>query len=50
MTITSYSQLSSLGKIVYSRYKAGTMTALQVQSFVPLKITQEEANFILGIE
>lgn len=49
MAITSYSQLSSLGKIVYSRYRAGAITSTQVQSFVTLnKITQDEANFILA--
>lgn len=50
MTITSYVELSSLGKIVYTRYKAKTITSTQVNQFVTLgKITQDEANFILGI-
>ena len=49
MVITSYSQLSSLGKIIYSRYRAGTITSAQVMLFVPAKISQDEANFILGI-
>ncbi len=48
--ITSYSQLSSLGKIIYARYRAKTITLNQVNQFVTLgKITQEEADFILGI-
>lgn len=47
--ITSYSQLSSLGKIIYSRYRAGTVTAIQVSSFVTSgKISQDEADFILS--
>lgn len=46
--ITSYSQLSSLGKIIYTRYRAKTITINQVNQFVTLgKITQEEADFIL---
>ena len=52
MTITSYSQLSSLGKIIYSRYRANslTITSAQMQRFVVLgRITQDEADFILGI-
>ena len=50
MVITSYSQLSSLGKIIYSRYRAGTVTLAQVQQFVTLgRITQDEADFILGV-
>ncbi len=50
MTITSYSQLSSLGKIIYSRYRAEAITSAQVQQFVVLgRITQDEADFILGI-
>ena len=50
MTITSYSQLSSLGKIIYVRYRGGTITSAQVQQFVTLgRITQDEADFILGI-
>ena len=50
MTITSYAQLSSLGKIIYSRYRAGTITSAQVQQFVTLgRITQDEADFILGV-
>ena len=50
MVITSYSQLSSLGKIIYSRYRAGTITSAQVQQFVTLgRITQDEADFILSV-
>jgi uncharacterized XkdX family phage protein len=49
MTITSYDDLSALAKIVYVRYHAGTITEAQVNTFVTLgKITQEEADFILG--
>jgi len=49
MTITSYDDLSSLGKIVYVRYCAGTITAAQVQTLVNNgKITQEEADWILA--
>ena len=48
--ITSYSELSALGKIIYTRYRAKTITATQVNQFVILgKITQDEANFILGV-
>lgn len=50
MVVTSYSQLSSLGKIIYSRHRAGAITSTQVQQFVTLgKITQDEADFILGV-
>lgn len=52
MTVTSYSQLSSLGKIIYARYRANppTITSTQVQQFVTLgRITQDEADFILGV-
>ena len=49
MVVASYSHLSSLGKIIYSRYRAGTITSAQVQQFVTLgRINQDEANFILG--
>ena len=50
MTITSYSQLSSLGKIIYYRANPPTITSAQVQQFVTLgRITQDEADFILGV-
>lgn len=46
--IESYADLSSLGKIVYTRYKAKTITATQVQQFATLgKISQDEADFIV---
>ena len=49
MVVNSYSELSALGKIVYSRYRAGTITTAQVNQFVSLgKITQDEADFILA--
>lgn len=49
MTITSYNDLSSLGKVIYSAYCRGSITATQVQSFATAgKITQEEADWILG--
>ena len=49
MTITSYSELSKNGKIVYSAWVRGTYTAAQVTSLVPAKITTDEAEFILSI-
>ncbi len=49
MTITSYDDLSPLGKIAYVRYCAGTITAAQVQLLVDRgKITQEECDWILA--
>lgn len=49
MTINSYDDLSSLGKVIFSRYCAGALTAQQVQAFATAgRITQEEADWILG--
>jgi len=49
MTITSYDDLSPLGKIVYVRYCGGTITAAQVQLLATNgKITQEECDWILA--
>jgi len=49
MTIDSYDDLSALAKVIYSRYCAGTITAVQVQAFATAgRITQEEADWILG--
>lgn len=49
MTITSYNDLSNLGKVIYSAYCRGSITATQVQAFATAgKITQEEADLILG--
>ena len=49
MTITSYNDLSNLGKVIYSAYCIGSITATQVQVFATAgKITQEEEVWILG--
>lgn len=44
-----YSELSSLGKMAYARYRANppTITAEQVQQLT--KLTETEINFILGV-
>ena len=35
--------------IIQRRYDAGTIDAAKVQSYVPKLITQDEADFILGV-
>ncbi len=45
----NYSELSSLGKMAYARYRANppTITSEQVQQLT--KLTQDEINFILKV-
>ena len=44
----NYAELSSLGKMAYARYTAGTITVEQVNSLT--KLTSEETAFITGVE
>lgn len=47
MTITSYDQLSPLGKIIYVRYLDGTISDATLSLYLSKgKITQEEYDFI----
>lgn len=49
MAIENYEDLSPLGRIIYTKYKSGGLTATQVESYVTKgKITAEESTFILG--
>lgn len=49
MAITAYSDLSAFGKIVYTRYQAGTVAIEQVTTLKTNgKITAEEFNYITG--
>lgn len=45
----NYNDLSSLGKMAFSRYRdtPPTITAEQIQALI--KLTNEEKNFILGV-
>ena len=45
-----YSDLSTIGKIAYSRYKAGTITSAQIAELVSAgKLTSDEKLFIEGV-
>lgn len=49
MAIESYSDLSPLGKIIYTKYKSGGLTTAQVNQYVTLnKISSTEATFVMG--
>jgi len=49
MSITSYSDLSSVGKIVFTRFKLLTVSKDEIAKLLNTgKITQEEYNFIIG--
>jgi hypothetical protein len=49
MTITSCEQLATaMGRIICRRHCAGALTPTQVQNYVPLFITQAEANDIIA--
>ena len=51
MTITSYDQLSPLGKIIYVRYLEGAVTDAQLATYVSRgKISQEEADFMIAVK
>lgn len=46
-TITAYSELSSLARVVYTQFKKGTFLADDVDKLLNAgKITQDEINFI----
>lgn len=46
--INNYSELNVIAKIAYSRFKSGAITLAQLESLVPLKISQDEFDFITG--
>ena len=49
--ITDRSELSSVGKIAYSRYRGGGITAEQITTLVELgKLTADEQTFITGVQ
>ena len=51
MTITSYDQLSPLGKIIYVRYLDGTVSDATLALYVSKgKITQDEADFMIAVK
>lgn len=49
MAIENYTNLSPLGKIIYTKFKSGGLTTTQINQYVTLgKITAEEAALIIG--
>jgi hypothetical protein len=50
MEITSYSELSPLGQIVFMKYKKSTITQDQINELLKInKLTIDEVNFISKI-
>jgi hypothetical protein len=50
MEITSYSELSPLAQIVFTKYKKSTITQDQINELLKVnKLTEPEVNFIYKI-